>query len=129
MALLVDDNLINLRLLAGFMKKMRIPCRQALNGQEALDSYTADPDSFSVIFMDISMPVMNGVLATQRIRHFEARSALPKTPIIALTGLASAAARNEAEEAGMDDYLTKPLNFGLLRGVVDRYWDEGKQHS
>ena len=71
------------------------------------------------------MPIMNGVVATQRIRQFEARSALPRAPIIALTGLASAAARNEAQEAGMDDYLTKPLNFGLLKGVVDRYWGDG----
>ena len=124
MALLVDDNLINLRLLAGFMKKIRIPCRQALNGQEALDAYTADPAKFQVVFMDISMPVMNGVVATQRIRQFEARSKLPRAPIIALTGLASAAARNEAQEAGMDDYLTKPLNFGLLKGIVDRHWLE-----
>ena len=121
MALLVDDNLINLRLLAAFMKKIGVPCQQATNGQEAVDAYIASPESFMVVFMDISMPVMNGMVATQRIRQWETRYGLPQMPVVALTGLASAAARNEAWETGMNDYLTKPLNFRKLEAIVERY--------
>ena len=76
-----------------------------------------------MIFMDISMPVMNGIVATQLIRQCEVHANLPRVPVVALTGLASGAARNEAREAGMNDYLTKPLNFAKLKSVLRRYRD------
>jgi CheY-like chemotaxis protein len=56
--------------------------------------------------------------ASRIIRQTERETKLPRIPIIALTGLASTAARNEAEEAGMDDYLTKPVSFNMLHQVL-----------
>jgi CheY-like chemotaxis protein len=68
--------------------------------------------------MDISMPVMDGMTATRKIREFECKHSLPRTPIYALTGLASATARNEALEAGVDQFLTKPISFPQLAQIV-----------
>ena len=121
MALIVDDNPINLRLLSALMKKIKSPYKEAMNGQEALDLYKAHHRSFMIIIMDISMPVMDGVTATRQIRQFESELSLPRTPIIAVTGLASAVARNEAYEAGMDDYFTKPVNFAHVAKLIKDY--------
>lgn len=66
------------------------------------------------------MPVMDGITATRRIREIEQQEKLPRTPIIALTGLTSAAARNEAQEAGMDVFFTKPTSFDQLRVVLSQ---------
>ena len=120
-ALIVDDNQINLRLLGTAMKKMKVSYNEAMNGQEALDIYKANPSAFAIILMDISMPVMDGVTATREIRSYEREQALPKTPIVAMTGLASAVARSEAQEAGMNDYFTKPVNFGKVAALMKTY--------
>lgn len=64
------------------------------------------------------MPVMDGMTATRKIREAEQQQQLPRTPIIALTGLTSAAARNEANEAGMDKFLIKPVSFDQLRDIL-----------
>jgi CheY-like chemotaxis protein len=63
---------------------------------------------------DLSMPVMDGITAATEIRKFEWENKWPRTNIIALTGLASASSKLEALGCGIDDYLTKPVNFGKL---------------
>ena len=121
MALVVDDNQINLRLLGASMKKIKISYKEATNGQQALDMYKASPHAFTIILMDISMPIMDGVTATREIRSYEQEQALRKIPIVAMTGLASAVARAEAQEAGMNDYFTKPVNFGKVAALMKTY--------
>lgn len=64
------------------------------------------------------MPIMDGMTATFHIREYEASNSLLRVPVIALTGLASATARNEALEAGMDQFLTKPFSFQQLREII-----------
>lgn len=66
------------------------------------------------------MPVMDGMTATRVIREYESHNSLSRVPIIALTGLASAAARNEAIEAGMDRFMTKPVSFAELAEIIAR---------
>ena len=73
------------------------------------------------------MPVMDGMTATRHIREAEQQEQLPRTPIIALTGLTSAAARNEAHEAGMDEFLIKPVSFDQLREMLSGM--EGLSHG
>ncbi len=68
--------------------------------------------------LDISMPVMDGMTATRHIREYEAEHSLPRVPIFALTGLASAAARNEALEVGIDRLFTKPVPFSALNEIL-----------
>ncbi|KAL1304634.1 hypothetical protein AAFC00_003598 [Neodothiora populina] len=127
--LLVDDNRINLQLLVMFMKKHKFTYAEASNGQEALDAYIAshDPEArerggrpFDFVLMDISMPVMNGMEATRRIREFEAEKELPRATVIALTGLASKSAQQEAESSGIDIYMPKPVKFQELRPLLNR---------
>jgi signal transduction histidine kinase/CheY-like chemotaxis protein len=116
--LIVDDNRVNLRLLSVFIKKQSLRYHEASNGLEALDIFTNARGSVRCVLLDISMPLMDGITATRHIREFEKQEKLPRTPVIALTGLTSASARNEAQEAGMDDFLTKPISFTQLRGIL-----------
>lgn len=91
------------------------------NGQEAVDIYKADPNRFPVIIMDVSMPVMDGHQATKTIQAYEEQQNLKAIPIIALTGHALKNDRNECLEAGMCDYLTKPVKQSdLLEKII--YW-------
>jgi CheY-like chemotaxis protein len=127
-ALLVDDNKINRQLLVMFMKKHKFSYAEAEDGQEALDAYKAsclpgplsDAPSrrFDVVLMDISMPVMDGMESTRRIREFEKENGLTKSNVIALTGLASAQAQQEAEASGIDVFLPKPVKFAELKKLL-----------
>jgi CheY-like chemotaxis protein len=74
---------------------------------------------FTYVLMDISMPVMDGLESTRRIRRYEQENGLRKAVIIALTGLASAEAQRDALEAGVDFYLPKPVRFADLKRLLD----------
>lgn len=128
--LLVDDNKINLNLLTMFMKKCGFSYEEADNGEEAVETFKkstigeakpSDPIKrrFDYILMDISMPVMNGVEATKRIRKLETEYKVPRTTVFALTGLASADARLDAMTAGVDLFLPKPVKFAELKTMID----------
>lgn len=121
--LLVDDNKINLRVLAAFINKYGGNYEVASNGQEAIDAYFERPGLFTAILMDISMPVMNGLEATRRIRAYERRENLRPVTLIALTGLSSDKIHQEASESGVNKFLTKPVDFKMLGrelGSLDR---------
>jgi CheY-like chemotaxis protein len=127
-ALLVDDNKINRQLLVMFMKKHGYTYVEAEDGQEALDAYKASclpgPCSnaptrrFDVVLMDINMPIMDGMESTRCIREFEKENGLKRSNIIALTGLASAQAQQEAEASGIDVFLPKPVKFAELKKLL-----------
>lgn len=128
--LLVDDNKINLNLLTMFMKKCGFTYEEAENGEEAVETFrkstidnaeTPGPikKRFDYILMDISMPVMNGVEATKRIRKLEAKYKVPRTTVFALTGLASADAKLDAMSAGVDMFLPKPVKFAELKTMIE----------
>lgn len=116
--LIVDDNKINLQLLSAFMKKMRLPYKSASDGLEALQTYSATPGDFRCILMDISMPVMDGLEATRRIRELEQTEQLPRSLIVALTGMASAKVQQEAFGSGVDFFLAKPVRLNQLTELM-----------
>ncbi|KAI1177140.1 hypothetical protein F4777DRAFT_587377 [Nemania sp. FL0916] len=117
--LLVDDNNVNLRILVAYMKKLKKPYKTATNGLEALEMFAISPSNFSCILMDLSMPVMDGLESTRKIRELERSQKLqPAITIIALSGLASRSSQQEAFASGMDLYLTKPLRLKDLNSVL-----------
>lgn len=124
--LVVDDNMINSSLLKTFLTKKRkytqVDC--AGNGQEAVDRFTASDVSYDIVFMDISMPIMDGFEATRVIREYEQRSPNQDANgamIVALTGLSSVRDQAEGFEVGMDIYLTKPVSFKAVGQLLDNW--------
>lgn len=128
--LAVDDNPINLRLLRSFVEKLGHRHVLAKNGLEALEAYKVSTLEVSapktcrvdVILMDINMPEMDGLEATRQIRAYERDNSLPPVTIIALTGLASSEAQQEAHASGVNLFLIKPVRLAdlevVLKGVV-----------
>ncbi|KAL5410442.1 hypothetical protein PMIN04_010638 [Paraphaeosphaeria minitans] len=125
--LVVDDNAINRRLLVTFLKKHKYSYSEAENGLMALQMYQNPNTRYNFILMDMSMPVMDGMTATRAIRQYEQAYNVPRCCVVALTGLASNSARLEAWNAGIDQYMTKPVNFEKLAEILGH--DKTRQAS
>ena len=93
----------------------------ANNGREAVDKFKENPDIYTAILMDISMPVMDGYEAAERIHTHQARTGQPLIPIIALTGHALKHDREKCLESNMHDYLTKPVKQDDLLAVLGKW--------
>jgi CheY-like chemotaxis protein len=109
--LLVEDNLINQRIVVLSLEPLVKNIDLALNGKEALDKFGTT--NYDLILMDIQMPVMDGFLATKKIREIET-SSNSYTPIIAITANAMAGDRETCLAVGMDDYISKPFQVTVL---------------
>ena len=107
--LLVEDNLINQKLAIRLLEKWGHTVTLAINGQEAVDRL-AGGERYDLVLMDMQMPVMGGVEATRLIRAHETGHDLPRVHIMAMTANAMEGDRDECLKAGMDDYLSKPIN-------------------
>lgn len=117
--LLVDDNAINLKLLVTFVKKIKLTYDEATNGLEAFTKFKESDRPFDYVLMDLQMPIMDGFEATRNIRQFEQEKGNVKaSTIIAITGVGNENARNEAVEAGMSQYITKPVKFRELQQLL-----------
>ncbi|CZT48430.1 related to response regulator Mcs4 [Rhynchosporium secalis] len=146
--LIVEDNIINLKLLEAFMKRLKVRWQTAMNGREAVNKWRAG--GFHLVLMDIQLPIMSGLEATKEIRRLErlnsigvfsssASSSAPETGadepegedklpstvlfkspviIVALTASSLQSDRHEALAAGCNDFLTKPVNFVWLERKV-----------
>ena len=114
--LLVDDNLINQEVAREFLTDVGMEVVIAANGQESLDALARG--SFDLVFMDIQMPVMDGLEATRRIR---AQAAYAELPIIAMTAHAMTGDREKSLAAGMNDHITKPIDTAALYKVLKRW--------
>ena len=117
--LLVEDHPINQKLALGLLEKWGYHPSLAANGQEAFVLYAERP--FDIVLMDLQMPVMNGIEATRRIRHYEEQSQLAPTPIIAMTASAMEGDRESCLAAGMDDYISKPIRAAELLAKLQVY--------
>lgn len=115
--LLVEDNALIQRVMIGFLRKWGHEVRLAENGRIALESVARE--RFDLILMDVQMPEMNGLEATAAIRTHE-RGATRRTPIVALTAEAQIGDRERCLAAGMDDYLTKPVDPKALYALIER---------
>ncbi|MFS1863479.1 two-component sensor histidine kinase BarA [Vibrio lentus] len=111
--LAVDDNPANLKLITALLKERVETVISCTNGQQAIDKATSTP--FDIIFMDIQMPQMDGVTACKHIKKLANNA---NTPIIAVTAHAMMGERDRLLAAGMDDYLTKPIEEHVLQQVL-----------
>lgn len=116
--LLVDDVALNLQLLALLMKKEGHTVTTVNNGEAAVHQATHQP--FDLVLMDVQMPGMSGLEATQHIRHFEVTHARTSVPIIALTASVLLSDRQAAHQAGMDGFATKPIELKQLKAEMAR---------
>jgi PAS domain S-box-containing protein len=116
--LAVDDNRINLLVLENALKRQGATVKLAADGQEALHILGTTPRDFDVVLMDIQMPVMDGLVATREIRR---NPALRNLPVIALTAGVLTEEREAAKQAGMNDFLAKPLDFEQMNAVLSPY--------
>ena len=116
--LVVDDNAMNRLLVERALKLQGAATQSATNGQEALDTLTANPTDFDAVLMDIQMPVMDGLTATRALREDETFDHLP---VIALTAGVLPEEREAALNAGVNDFLTKPVDLGQLVAALSPY--------
>ena len=117
--LIAEDNEINAVLLEYVLSELGVSFKRVGDGQEAVDQFTLLSPKF--IFMDISMPIMNGYETTQKIRELESQNSLKATPIVALTAHALRGVKQRCIEAGMNDYITKPLALESIRRVLEEF--------
>jgi len=118
--LLADDSVSNQEVAVGLMKKLGYPRVDVVaNGAEALKTLENLP--YDLVFMDVQMPEMDGLEATRRIRASHAAVDNQRIPIIAMTAHALAKDREKCLEAGMDDFMTKPIMPSVLRTVLGRW--------
>jgi protein-histidine pros-kinase len=122
--LLVEDNPVNQTLAVKLLEKGGNRVTVANNGREALDAL--ESKRFDVIFMDVQMPVMGGIEATEAIRAREMRRSWVMSTgfrpayIVAMTAHAMDGDRERCLQAGMDDYLSKPIQLKALHEALDR---------
>ena len=120
-SLVVEDNPINQKMIQHTLKNIGITSDCANNGQEGLDMYKLDKE-YDVIFMDIQMPIMNGIEATHEIIKYEESNNLSHTPIIAVTANALKGDREKFMAEGMDEYVSKPINLDRFIAALEKFF-------
>jgi signal transduction histidine kinase/CheY-like chemotaxis protein len=121
--LVVDDNPVNIKVMQNFLKKLGYLSVTARNGQEAIDFLSGH--QVAAVFMDIQMPVMDGLEATAEIRRREGTER--HTPIVAMTASALTGDREKCLAAGMDDYLSKPVVWSKVQDLLRQIGVESKE--
>lgn len=130
--LLAEDNPVNQKLANLMLSKAGYQLEMVNTGRKAVEKYTASPEAFDLIFMDIQMPEMDGLEATKRIRKWEDErrngGGRPETqtpdariPIVAMTAHAMKGDREKCLDAGMDDYISKPIRRELVFDILNRW--------
>ncbi|EXJ10006.1 ATP-binding protein [Nitrincola nitratireducens] len=125
--LLVEDNKTNQMVATILLKKLGLDISVADNGQIAIEKVMTATQPFNAVLMDVQMPVLDGLGATQGIRSWEAEMGFNPVPIIALTAGAFLEDKEQCLAAGMSDYLTKPLNANDLAQTLLRWLPEAQE--
>jgi two-component system sensor histidine kinase/response regulator len=123
--LVAEDNAMNRKVALGVLRKRGHHVVAVEDGQQALDA--TERERFDVILMDVQMPGTNGLDATRAIRERERAGGLARTPIIALTAHAMTGDRERCLQAGMDDYVAKPVDAEELFRAIERVGEDGRR--
>ncbi|MCC5816169.1 MAG: response regulator [Leptospira sp.] len=114
--LIVEDNSVNQKVARTILRKIGHDAKLAENGEEALN--ILEEENFDLIFMDLQMPIMDGLTATRRIRDIEKEQNKKNTVIIAMTAHVSETDRINCLDAGMNDYITKPIDRSIMESMI-----------
>ncbi|KAL7905448.1 histidine kinase HHK3 [Trichoderma velutinum] len=133
-ALLVDDNVINLRILQMYCTKRGLPYHCATDGLQAVEIFSREQSlattgkgaGIHLIFMDLQMPVCDGFKATQQIRQLEKQNMWGQSIMFIVTGQDSPTDKTTAEDVGADEYLVKPVGIKILDRNVARHFPKFK---
>jgi PAS domain S-box-containing protein len=122
--LVVEDNLVNQKVAVGILKKMNLSADIAQNGAEAVKA--VQNKHYDLVLMDVQMPEMDGLEATREIRRIENDAGMlgyrhPRIPVIAMTAAAMSRDKDKCLDAGMDDYVTKPINSHNLVQMLEKW--------
>ncbi len=120
--LVAEDQIINRKIVMQLLAKRELPAEAVENGKQALDAVMNNPDAFSLILMDVQMPEMDGFEATEKIREFENKKDI-HIPIIAMTAHAMKGDKEKCLAAGMDYYISKPVNPNDLYKMIEEHID------
>jgi CheY-like chemotaxis protein len=115
--LLAEDNPMNQKLAQYMLTKAGYQLEVANNGREAVEKYTAEPERYDLIFMDVHMPEVDGLEATKVLRNL----GYTETPIIAMTADAMKEDRDKCLDAGMNDYMAKPIKREEVFNMVTKW--------
>jgi CheY-like chemotaxis protein len=118
--LIVEDLAANRELFSLQIQQFGLASQSVRNGREAIELLEADPDAFSMILMDLQMPVMDGLTTAQLIRHSELNTGR-HIVIIALTANRALESREQCLQAGMDDFINKPVTLGKLNDLFSKW--------
>ncbi len=118
--LIVDDSETNRLILQSFLDTQGVPYQTATNGKEAVD-HILKGSRTQLILMDCQMPIMDGYEATKLIRNWEKTNGSPRLPILAVTAKAFQQDQEQCLAAGMDDFLSKPIDLGKLKSLLDKW--------
>jgi CheY-like chemotaxis protein len=120
--LLVEDNIVNQHVAQSMLQKLGITADVANNGLEAIEALETIP--YDLVFMDIQMPEMDGLDACRHIRNKQSSVLDHEVPIVAMTAHAMKGDREKCIEAGMSDYLSKPINLNALSKIIDKWIEQ-----
>lgn len=121
--LLVEDNEMNRVFMSKLLETMGFYCDFAVNGQEAVQA--CKDKEYDIIFMDCQMPVMDGYTATREIRKLEGKD--NHKIIVAMTAYAMKGDAEKCKAAGMDEYLSKPIDFGKVMMIFEKYFEDKEE--
>jgi CheY-like chemotaxis protein len=119
--LAAEDNAVNASVLKGMLEKLGHRPVFCKDGAAAVATFDKNTPRFDVVLLDYQMPIMDGLEACRRIREIERTQKLPHTPIIALTAHAFEDQRQQCLNAGMDNYLSKPISLAALGAALRPY--------
>ncbi len=120
--LLAEDNLTNQQVALGVLAKLGFNADTAANGREAIQALETVP--YDIVFMDVQMPLMDGLEATRAIRSGKTGVPNPRIPIIAMTAHALKGDRERCLEAGMDDYISKPIAPQAVAEALEKWLEQ-----
>ena len=125
--LVAEDNLMNQLVLQKMLEKFEPQLEMVSNGQQAIDRLRQA--EYDLVFLDVQMPIKDGIKTIQEWRNHEAHHLSEPTAVVALTADAFAESKQRALEAGMDDFLSKPIEISELRRVLAKFLTWSKRHK